>query len=82
MVIMQLSLADEALASISNLTNSSKVKHFGILLGNLGVSSSSAILLSIRCILVLRYFQNCLIDTILRARVPAEELSEVWQNEM
>lgn len=57
-VIMQLSLTELELASNSKRTDSSSVRQRTIRFGNLGVSNSSAILLSIKCTFALRYFQN------------------------
>lgn len=61
-------------------TDSSKLRYFGIRFGNFGVSNYSAILLSIACAFVLRYFQNCCIETIFLARVPAEEFKVSYIN--
>ena len=77
-VIIQWSL-DDFLHSINKRTDSSRLRYFGTRFGNLGVSSSSAILLSIRWAYVLRYFQNWRIDTIFLALVPAEAFRIVWQ---
>lgn len=57
-VIIQLSRTELELDSMSRRTDSSRVRYLAIRLGYFGVSNSSAMLLSIRCALVLRYFQN------------------------
>ena len=77
-VMIQWFLAENSLA-MSSLTLSSRVRYLGMRLGILGVSKSSATLLSMTRALFFRYFQNWRIDTIFLALVPALALLSVWQ---
>lgn len=70
------------LHSSNKQTDSSKLRYLGILFGNLGVSNSSTILLSMRWALGLRYFQNLRMDNIFLALVPGEEFNDLWQWEI
>lgn len=78
---MQWFLAEYSLA-MSSLTLSSRLRYFGIRFGILGVSKSSATLLSMARALFFRYFQNWRIDTIFLACVPALALLSIWQWEI